>query len=1102
MSNHHPGNEWYRRLIKSNRPLYRACPKHTKLLVAKAIVQAVEQQHGRFLERSKKNGFWYVVSYKRAVDKTSQGLRERERECDQLHDKEYGGKNSSTTTGTCSDTYNSDSGSSSNDTKKKLKTKLTKMNKKRKKDTDNDVDYDDCRNVSSDDDNDDYDNDEAYVGEIPEGFRSSSSIRPPDLVELASVAISNEKNRYNRKNKSNSNSISKKESYNLTTMTTTIKKNSAIKKPIKSKKLQETKSIAKNSKFALKKNLKGRLNDNDSNDVGVDSDNGNKKRKKMSVEYDDTHLTNRPFNNIDTDEHLFRNNKRSINFDGINRSSIINYNMLNNNINNNNRIMQQYDLPELQATESTVSTYMPLPPSMELRESSMFQLLRHTKLLTSVSTSTTIGPSSASADGGISGSVGMWNSSCDTDSKGIHNLNGRNTTGNNESFSDIFNASALNFMRRSSARDQSGLSNSYYIEEVQQRQYNNRNENYFIDNNDYQVNNVNNHSYDQVHNRNQFLDLLLKEQMRREQIRNGQQQQLQQQQQQQQQQSLSSLQQESVMDDVQENCEDQKDDKNSTNKTSTSTLNEMTSPPPSSALTRLKSQVSDWLRNSFWPVSVPVVEGEQVSLMVENQQHNQQNKSKQHCHDDATMTENDNDSSQKRKRMKCDEKDDHSDKLSPNSIAVPLTRQEALLQAQRVLASIPPPKRGSCGESSNSSEKNVKKGKDKDTTQELLSSIKVIYPPSLVAQVSSSALVNKVNDNTIMQQARGRRSRKSLIDDDDDDDAIGVKPDPRRYVHQNQQTSKQNYNPANNELLYHLQKQLEQQRQFNNKSEKIRHDDENGESAPNLPTFDDRKISITLPSLPEFAPVESTFSLFNGLLDQIDGTNDDDHHNIKDGAAANRLLNERDIDRVHNMIEGAKSLRLLSSSVSNNVDNIEIDNDNSVTAATSNSQPYNELEAEPLGELEKAVSASLLQLASATPNLLLSSLTTFFDQGGVDILSTSLNNMKKNSSTAIATTSDNTSESIVTSSSDAPSSESTSAETVSEECDNQCTDEKKEAKNIHIDIDRTDRDSKENVKCEPTICVTTAKPQSLLDSYDETTAEAQMRVVTTAVSTS
>lgn len=48
--------------------------------MSKAIVQAVEQQGGRFLDRNKKLGYWYQVSYKRAVDKTSQGLRERERD--------------------------------------------------------------------------------------------------------------------------------------------------------------------------------------------------------------------------------------------------------------------------------------------------------------------------------------------------------------------------------------------------------------------------------------------------------------------------------------------------------------------------------------------------------------------------------------------------------------------------------------------------------------------------------------------------------------------------------------------------------------------------------------------------------------------------------------------------------------------------------------------------------------------------------------------------------------------------------------------------------------------------------------------------------------
>ncbi|KAL3910294.1 MAG: hypothetical protein SGARI_002196 [Bacillariaceae sp.] len=87
----HPGNEWFRRLVRSNRTLYKTCPKHTKLLVAKAVVQAVQQQDppGRFLERKKEansnnyiKGLWFPIDYKKAVDKTSQALREKESEKD------------------------------------------------------------------------------------------------------------------------------------------------------------------------------------------------------------------------------------------------------------------------------------------------------------------------------------------------------------------------------------------------------------------------------------------------------------------------------------------------------------------------------------------------------------------------------------------------------------------------------------------------------------------------------------------------------------------------------------------------------------------------------------------------------------------------------------------------------------------------------------------------------------------------------------------------------------------------------------------------------------------------------------------------------------
>ena len=86
LTNEHPGNEWFRRLVRSNRQLYRSCPKHTKLLVAKAIVQAVQRNQrnppGRFLEKTKNEdgsvgNAWIPISYKSAVEKASQALREK-----------------------------------------------------------------------------------------------------------------------------------------------------------------------------------------------------------------------------------------------------------------------------------------------------------------------------------------------------------------------------------------------------------------------------------------------------------------------------------------------------------------------------------------------------------------------------------------------------------------------------------------------------------------------------------------------------------------------------------------------------------------------------------------------------------------------------------------------------------------------------------------------------------------------------------------------------------------------------------------------------------------------------------------------------------------
>ncbi len=75
----------FRRLVRSNRALYRSCPKHTKLLVAKAIVQAVQQQDppGRFIKMQDPDSdaeqhLWEPITYAQAVNKTSQALREKD----------------------------------------------------------------------------------------------------------------------------------------------------------------------------------------------------------------------------------------------------------------------------------------------------------------------------------------------------------------------------------------------------------------------------------------------------------------------------------------------------------------------------------------------------------------------------------------------------------------------------------------------------------------------------------------------------------------------------------------------------------------------------------------------------------------------------------------------------------------------------------------------------------------------------------------------------------------------------------------------------------------------------------------------------------------
>jgi hypothetical protein len=72
----HPGNLMYRRLVLMNKAHYTTCKKTEKLKISRSIVTAVREHSGRFLERDGSKGTWYDIGDKKAIEKTSQALRE------------------------------------------------------------------------------------------------------------------------------------------------------------------------------------------------------------------------------------------------------------------------------------------------------------------------------------------------------------------------------------------------------------------------------------------------------------------------------------------------------------------------------------------------------------------------------------------------------------------------------------------------------------------------------------------------------------------------------------------------------------------------------------------------------------------------------------------------------------------------------------------------------------------------------------------------------------------------------------------------------------------------------------------------------------------
>mmetsp|Transcript_11199 Transcript_11199/g.27530 ORF Transcript_11199/g.27530 Transcript_11199/m.27530 type:complete len:552 (-) Transcript_11199:185-1840(-) len=86
----HPGNMAYRKLVGRNKTIYATCLKTEKLRISKSIIAAIREINGRFLEREDgktsqsldekdadgKPITWKDIGDKRAVEKTSQALRE------------------------------------------------------------------------------------------------------------------------------------------------------------------------------------------------------------------------------------------------------------------------------------------------------------------------------------------------------------------------------------------------------------------------------------------------------------------------------------------------------------------------------------------------------------------------------------------------------------------------------------------------------------------------------------------------------------------------------------------------------------------------------------------------------------------------------------------------------------------------------------------------------------------------------------------------------------------------------------------------------------------------------------------------------------------
>jgi hypothetical protein len=75
-TNNHDGNRRFRSTVTEHQPEYLEARKKDKAVIARRIVRIIRERGGRFLRRDENTGEWIDVGDRKAVEKTSQALRE------------------------------------------------------------------------------------------------------------------------------------------------------------------------------------------------------------------------------------------------------------------------------------------------------------------------------------------------------------------------------------------------------------------------------------------------------------------------------------------------------------------------------------------------------------------------------------------------------------------------------------------------------------------------------------------------------------------------------------------------------------------------------------------------------------------------------------------------------------------------------------------------------------------------------------------------------------------------------------------------------------------------------------------------------------------